>query len=85
MNFDAGIRFIVFLIIFGVTNYLMMLRRYENDIKKKKYLLYSKIQNEIKLIICFHYNLRGKYLFSLFIFDMFFLFVYFFSIRHVFS
>jgi len=39
MNFDAGIRFIVFLIIFGVTNYLMMLRRYEKDVKKKKYLV----------------------------------------------
>ena len=37
MNFEAGIRFIVFLVIFGVTNYLMMLRRYQNDIKKKKY------------------------------------------------
>jgi len=36
MNVEAGIRFIVFLIIFGVTNYLMMLRRYENDIKKKE-------------------------------------------------
>ena len=36
MNFEAGISFIVFLIIFGVTNYLMMLRRYENDIKKKE-------------------------------------------------
>ncbi len=43
MNFDAGIRFIVFLIIFGVTNYLMMLRRYENDVKKKKYLQQEKI------------------------------------------
>jgi len=43
MNFEAGIRFIVFLIIFGVTNYLMMLRRYENDIKKKKYLKQKKI------------------------------------------
>ncbi|KGF96353.1 hypothetical protein EU95_0733 [Prochlorococcus marinus str. MIT 9201] len=43
MNFDAGIRFIVFLIIFGVINYLMMLRRYENDIKKKKYLQQEKI------------------------------------------
>ena len=43
MNFDAGIRFIVFLIIFGVANYLMMLRRYENDIKKKKYLQQEKI------------------------------------------
>ena len=36
MNFEAGIRFIVFLVIFGVTNYLMMLRRYEKDIKKKE-------------------------------------------------
>ena len=43
MNFDAGIIFIVFLIFFGVTNYLMMLRRYENDIKKKKYLQQEKI------------------------------------------
>ena len=43
MNFDAGIRFIVFLIIFGVTNYLMMLRRYENDVKKKKYLQHKKL------------------------------------------
>ena len=43
MNFDAGIRFIGFLIFFGVTNYLMMLRRYEKDIKKKKYLQQEKI------------------------------------------
>jgi len=43
MNFEAGIIFIVFLVIFGVTNYLMMLRRYENDIKKKKYLQQEKI------------------------------------------
>jgi len=43
MNFEAGIKFIVFLIIFGFTNYLMMLRRYENDIKKKKYLQQEKI------------------------------------------
>ena len=43
MNFEAGIRFIVFLIIFGVINYLMMLRRYENEIKKKKYLQQEKI------------------------------------------
>jgi len=43
MNFEAGIRFIVFLIIFGFTNYLMMLRRCENDIKKKKYLQQKKI------------------------------------------
>ena len=43
MNFEAGIRFIVLLIIFGVTNYLMMLRRYENEIKKKKYLQQEQI------------------------------------------
>ena len=43
MNFEAVIRFIAFLIIFGFTNYLMMLRRYENDIKKKKYLQQEKI------------------------------------------
>jgi len=43
MNFDAGIRFIMFLIIFGITNYLMMLRRYEKDVKKKKYLQQKKI------------------------------------------
>jgi len=43
MNLEAGIRFIVFLVIFGVTNYVMMLRRYENDIKKKKFLQHKKI------------------------------------------
>jgi len=43
MNFEAGIRFFIFLIIFGFTNYLMMLRRYENDVKKKKYLQKEKI------------------------------------------
>ena len=43
MNFEAGIRFIGFLVIFGYTNYLMMLRRYENDIKKKKFLQQEKI------------------------------------------
>jgi len=43
MNFEAGIRFIVFLVLFGVTNYLMMLRRYENEIKKMEFLQYEKI------------------------------------------
>ncbi len=43
MNFEAGIRFIFFLVIFGFTNYLMMLSRYENDIKKKKFLQQEKI------------------------------------------
>ena len=43
MNFEAGIRFIVFLIIFGVTNYLMMLKRYETDLQKKINLQQRKI------------------------------------------
>jgi len=43
MNFVAGIRFIFFLLLFGVANYLMMLRRYENDIRKRKSLQQEKI------------------------------------------
>ena len=43
MNIEAGIRFIFFLVIFGVTNYLIMLKRYEKDIKKKKFLQHKKI------------------------------------------
>jgi len=43
MNFEAGIRFIVFLVVFGFTNYLIMLRRYEKFIKKNKYLQKEKI------------------------------------------
>jgi hypothetical protein len=43
MNLEAGITFLVFLVIFGVTNYLLMLKRYENDIKKKKFLQHKKI------------------------------------------
>ena len=43
MNFEAGIKFIVFLVIFGFTNYLMMLKRCENDIKKNKLLKQKKI------------------------------------------
>ena len=43
MNFEAGIRFIVFLVIFGFTNYLMMLKRYENDVKKEQLLQHKKI------------------------------------------
>jgi len=38
MNLEAGIRFIVFLVLFGVANYLMMLRRYEKDIRKRNFL-----------------------------------------------
>jgi len=43
MNLEAGIRFILFLVLFGAANYLMMLRRYEKNIKKKKYLQQEKI------------------------------------------
>jgi len=43
MNFEAGINFILFLALFGVTNYLIMLRRYEKDIRKKKFLQKQKI------------------------------------------
>ena len=38
MNLESGIRFIIFLVLFGFANYLIMLRRYENDIRKRKFL-----------------------------------------------
>ena len=43
MNFEAGFEFIIFLILFGITNYLMMLRRYENDLMKRKIFQRNKI------------------------------------------
>ena len=36
MNLEAGFQFLVFLILFGSLNYVIMLRRYENDIKEIK-------------------------------------------------
>ncbi len=36
MSVKAGFEFIIFLILFGFTNYLMMLRRYEYDLKQQK-------------------------------------------------
>ena len=36
MNLEAGFEFIIFLVLFGFTNYLMMLKRYENDLKKRQ-------------------------------------------------
>ena len=45
MNLDGGMKFIIFLIIFGFTNYLMMLRRYEKDLRKKDFLQKIKISN----------------------------------------
>ena len=43
MNFVAGFEFIVFMILFGFTNYLIMLRRYENDLKKRRLIQKNKI------------------------------------------
>ena len=43
MNLEAGIRFIIFLIIFGLANYLIMLRRYEKELKQRN----CSQQNEI--------------------------------------
>ncbi|ABM71596.1 Conserved hypothetical protein [Prochlorococcus marinus str. MIT 9515] len=43
MNFEAGFEFIIFLILFGIINYLMMLRRYENDLMKRKIFQRNKI------------------------------------------
>jgi len=43
MNLEAGIRFIVFLLLFGFTNSLIMLRRYENDINKSKLVQHKRI------------------------------------------
>ena len=45
MTLEAGLRFFVFLVIFGFTNYLMMLRRYENNLKKRKLIQENKIAN----------------------------------------
>ena len=36
MNLEAGFQFSIFLVLFGFTNYLMMLKRYENDLKKRQ-------------------------------------------------
>tara|TARA_B100000609_G_scaffold199471_1_gene203204 strand:- start:4683 stop:4850 length:168 start_codon:yes stop_codon:yes gene_type:complete len=36
MDLAAGFQFIVLLLLFGSVNYLMMMRRYENDFKKRK-------------------------------------------------
>ena len=43
MNYASGFQFIVFLLLFGSINYVFMLRRYENDMRKKKY-------NQVKAI-----------------------------------
>ena len=43
MNFSAGFEFIFFLILFGLFNYLIMLRRYENDLNKRKKIQKNRI------------------------------------------
>ena len=43
MNLEAGFQFIIFLSLFGFTNYLMMLKRYENDLKKKNIIQKNRI------------------------------------------
>ena len=43
MNLEAGFRFINFLLLFGSTNYLMMLKRYENDLKKRQIIQKNRI------------------------------------------
>jgi len=43
MNLEAGIKFIFFIVLFGLTNYLMMLRRYEQEIRKRNFLKQHKI------------------------------------------
>lgn len=45
MQFEAGIKFIIFLILFGYLNYLMMLIRYEKDLRKRKILQKNKISD----------------------------------------
>ena len=45
MNFEAGFEFIIFLVLFGFTNYLMMLKRYENDLKERQLTQKNRIAN----------------------------------------
>ena len=45
MNLEAGFQFIIFLILFGFTNYLIMLKRYENDLKKRQLIQKNRISN----------------------------------------
>ena len=39
----AGFEFIIFLILFGFVNYLMMLKRYEKDLKRRQIIQKSRI------------------------------------------
>tara|TARA_A100001388_G_C28554386_1_gene396419 strand:+ start:456 stop:623 length:168 start_codon:yes stop_codon:yes gene_type:complete len=43
MNLESGFQFIIFLILFGYANYLMMLKRYENNLKKRQIIQKNRI------------------------------------------
>ena len=43
MNFWAGFEFILFLILFGLINFLIVLKRYEYDLRKQKLTRRTKI------------------------------------------
>ena len=43
MNFIAAFEFLILLIIFGTINYFLMLKRYQHDMKKKKFTQFKKI------------------------------------------
>ena len=43
MNLGNGFQFIIFLFFFGLTNYLIMLKRYENDLKKRQIIQKNRI------------------------------------------
>ena len=45
MNLEAGFQFVTFLVLFGFTNYLMMFKRYENDLKKRQIIQKNRISN----------------------------------------
>ncbi len=45
MNLEAGLEFIIFIVLFGLSNYWMMLKRYENDLKKRQLLQKNRIAN----------------------------------------
>ena len=45
MNLEEGFKFIIFLVLFGFTNYLMMLKRYKNDLKKRQIKQKDRISN----------------------------------------
>ena len=45
MNLESGFEFIIFMVLFGFANYLMMLKRYENDLKKRQLIQKKRISN----------------------------------------